>query len=176
MAHADWLLRGLDIELLDIECALCHMTGVQFDKNIRPYKSAILDFLQKLPFAFAQNVLGRANFALINTPFCGDNFLTIKHEIGARILSIISMGLDKSVSLSRLPAVAVQTCFFHTRQLENRKSYFLLRVGEGEKKHPSAQQATLPGAVRGQYEFLRTWGQLYKTLNYNLTSQRVVNT
>ena len=64
------------IELLDIECALCHVTGVQFDKNICPYKSAILDFLQKLPFAFAQNVLGRANFALINPPFCGENFLT----------------------------------------------------------------------------------------------------
>ena len=43
---------------------------------ICPYKSTILDFLQKLPFAFAQNVLGRANFALINPPFCGDNFLT----------------------------------------------------------------------------------------------------
>ena len=41
------------------------------------YKSAILDFLQKLPFAFAQNVLGRANFALINPPFCGDNFFTL---------------------------------------------------------------------------------------------------
>ena len=63
------------IELLDIECTLCHVTGVQFDKNICPYKSAILDFLQKLPLAFAQNVLGRANFALINPPFCGDNFL-----------------------------------------------------------------------------------------------------
>ena len=47
------------IELLDIECALCHVTGVQFDKTICPYKSAILDFLQKLPFAFAQNVLGK---------------------------------------------------------------------------------------------------------------------
>ena len=55
------------IELLDIECALCHVTGVKF---------AILDFLQKLPFSFAQNVLGRAHFALINPPFCGDNFLT----------------------------------------------------------------------------------------------------
>ena len=64
------------IELLDIECALCHVTGVQFDKRICPYKSAILDFSQKLPFAFAQNVLGRANFALINPPFCVDNFLT----------------------------------------------------------------------------------------------------
>ena len=52
------------------------MTGVQFDGEICPYKSAILDFLQKLPFVFAQNVLGRANFALINPPFCGDNFLT----------------------------------------------------------------------------------------------------
>ena len=29
-----------------------------------------------MPFAFAQNVLGRANFALKNPPFCGDNFLT----------------------------------------------------------------------------------------------------
>ena len=55
-----------------IECALCHVTGVQFDRNICPYKSAILNFLQKLLFAFAQNVLGRANFALINPPFCGD--------------------------------------------------------------------------------------------------------
>ena len=64
------------IELLDIECALCHVTGVQFYKTICPYKSAILDFLQKLPFAFPQNVLGRAKFALINPPFCGDNFLT----------------------------------------------------------------------------------------------------
>ena len=64
------------IELLDIECALCHITGVHLTENICPYKSAILDFLQKLPFAFAQNVLGRANFALINPPFCGDNFLT----------------------------------------------------------------------------------------------------
>ena len=64
------------IELLDIECVLCHVTGVQFDRKICPYKSAILDFLQKLPFAFAQNVLGRANFALINPPFCGDNVLT----------------------------------------------------------------------------------------------------
>ena len=69
-------LPGTVIELLDIECALCHVTGVQFDKQICPYKSAILDFLQKLPFAFAQNVLGRANFALINPPFCGDYFLT----------------------------------------------------------------------------------------------------
>ena len=34
-----------------------------------PYKSAILDFLQKLPFAFAQNVLGRVNFAFKNPPF-----------------------------------------------------------------------------------------------------------
>ena len=64
------------IELLDIECALCHVTGVQFARKICPYKSAILDFLQKLPFAFAQNVLGRVNFALINPPFCGDNFFT----------------------------------------------------------------------------------------------------
>ena len=63
------------IELLDIECALCHVTGVQFDKNICPYKSAILIFSSKEPFAFAQNVLGRANFALINPPFCGDNVL-----------------------------------------------------------------------------------------------------
>ena len=44
------------IELLDVECALCHVTGVQFDQNICPYKSAILGFLQKLPFAFAQNI------------------------------------------------------------------------------------------------------------------------
>ena len=50
------------IELLDIESALCHVIGVQFNK--------------KLPLAFAQNVLGRANFALINPPFCADNFLT----------------------------------------------------------------------------------------------------
>ena len=64
------------IELLDIECALWHVAGVQFYKNICAYKSAILDFLQKLPFAFAQNVLGRANFTLIDPPFCGDNFLT----------------------------------------------------------------------------------------------------
>ena len=64
------------IELLDIECALCHVIGVQFDNKKCPYKSAILDFLQKLSFPFAQNVLGRANFALINPPFCGDNFLT----------------------------------------------------------------------------------------------------
>ena len=64
------------IELLDIECVLCHVTGVQFDRKSCPYKSAILDFVQKLPVAFAQNVLGRANFALINPPFCGDNFLT----------------------------------------------------------------------------------------------------
>ena len=56
--------------LLDIECALCHVTGVQFDRKICPYKSAIFDFF------FAQNVLGRANFALIIPPFCGDNFLT----------------------------------------------------------------------------------------------------
>ena len=71
-------LKGLvaSIELLDIECALCHVTGVQFDQKNCPYKSAILDFLKKLPFAFAQNALGRANFALINPPFCGDNFLT----------------------------------------------------------------------------------------------------
>ena len=65
-----------DIELLDIECVLCYVTGVHFDKTICPYKSAILDFLHKLPFAFAQNVLGRANFAIINPPYCGDNFLT----------------------------------------------------------------------------------------------------
>ena len=71
------LLAGsTPLELLDIECALCHVTGVQFDKTYCPYKSAILDFLQKLPFAFAQNVLGRAHFAIINMPFCGDNFLT----------------------------------------------------------------------------------------------------
>ena len=52
---ADVIWRGFDaicvcdvhIELLDIECALCHVTGVQFDKIICPYKSAILDFLQK---------------------------------------------------------------------------------------------------------------------------------
>ena len=53
----------------------CKYDWVQFDRKICPYKSDILDFLQKLPFAFAQNVLGRANFALINPPFCGDNFL-----------------------------------------------------------------------------------------------------
>ena len=41
---------------------------------ICPYKSTILDFLQKLPFAFAQNVLGRANFALINPPFVATIF------------------------------------------------------------------------------------------------------
>ena len=64
------------MELLDIEYALCHVAGVQFHTKICPYKSAILDFLQKLPFVFAQNVLGRANFALINPPFCGGNFLT----------------------------------------------------------------------------------------------------
>ena len=73
------------IELLDIECMLCHVAGVQFDKTIcpmqfvpcnLPLQFAILDFLQKLPFAFAQNVLGRANFAPINLPFCGNNFLT----------------------------------------------------------------------------------------------------
>ena len=68
----DWVRT---IELLHIECALCHVTGIQFDKKIS-YKSAILDFLQKLPVAFPQNVLGRANFALINPPFCGDNFFT----------------------------------------------------------------------------------------------------
>ena len=67
---------------------LCHVTGVQFDRKLCPYKSAILDFLQKLPFAFAQNVLGRANFALINPPFCGDNFLT---DTSPHSLSIISM-------------------------------------------------------------------------------------
>ena len=55
--------------LLDIECALCHVTAVQFDRKMCPYKSAILDFLQQLPFAFVQNVLGRANFALINPLF-----------------------------------------------------------------------------------------------------------
>ena len=59
-----------------IQNARCQVTGVEFDKNICPYKSAIFDFLQKLPFAFAQNVLGPANFALINPPFCGDNCLT----------------------------------------------------------------------------------------------------
>ena len=64
------------IELLDIECAPCHVTEVQFDKTNCPYKSVTLDFLQKIPFVFAQNVLGRANFAFINPPFCGDNFLT----------------------------------------------------------------------------------------------------
>ena len=63
------------IQLLDIECVLCHVTGVQFDRKSCPSKSAILDFLRKLPFSFAQNVLGRANFALF-PPFCGDNFLT----------------------------------------------------------------------------------------------------
>ena len=30
----------------------------------------------KVPFALAQMVLGRVNFALINPPFCGDKFLT----------------------------------------------------------------------------------------------------
>ena len=43
---------GKPIELLDIECVLCHVTGVQFDRKMCPYKSGILDFLQKLPFAF----------------------------------------------------------------------------------------------------------------------------
>ena len=59
-------LPGTVIELLDIECALCHVTGVQFDKQICPYKSAILDFLQKLPFAFL-----------------------LTRDIGARILCLI---------------------------------------------------------------------------------------
>ena len=59
-----------------IECALCHVIGVQFDRKMCPYKSAILDFRQKLTFAFAQNVLGRVKFALINPPYCGDNFFT----------------------------------------------------------------------------------------------------
>ena len=68
--------RSTGEELLDIECVLCHVTGVQFDRKFCPYKSAILDFLQKVQFAFAQNVLGRAHFALINPPFCGDNFFT----------------------------------------------------------------------------------------------------
>ena len=27
---------GIFIELLDIECALCHVTGIQFDKKICP--------------------------------------------------------------------------------------------------------------------------------------------
>ena len=79
-----WAMR--EIRDLHIECALRHVTGIQFDKKMCPYKSAILDFLQKLPFAFAQNVLGRANFALINPPFCGDNFLT---DTRARILCLI---------------------------------------------------------------------------------------
>ena len=47
------------------------------------YKSAILDFLQKLPFAFAQNVLGRANFAILWRQFF------YWHEIGARILCLL---------------------------------------------------------------------------------------
>ena len=53
-------------------------------------KSAILDFLQKLPFSFAQNVLGRANFSVINPPFCGDIFL-LTRDRSPHSMSIISM-------------------------------------------------------------------------------------
>ena len=63
------------IELLDMECTLCHVMGSNLTKQF-----AILDSLQKLPLAFAQNVLDRANFALI-TFDC--------HEIGARILCLL---------------------------------------------------------------------------------------
>ena len=87
-----WLAKS--IELLDIECALCHVTGIQFDKKICPYKSAILDFLQKLPFAFAQNVLGRANFALINPRFCGDIFW-LTRDRSPHSMSIISMAKSR---------------------------------------------------------------------------------
>ena len=39
------LFRGRILELFDIECALCHVTGVQFDKKMRHYESAIFDFI-----------------------------------------------------------------------------------------------------------------------------------
>ena len=52
--HGRGLTRGAleengvqNSRLLDIQCALCHVTGVQFDKKICTYKSAILDFLRK---------------------------------------------------------------------------------------------------------------------------------
>ena len=53
------------IELWDIECALCHVTGVQFDKKNCPYKSAILDFLQK-----NQLLLGRGPKQAASFRFC----------------------------------------------------------------------------------------------------------
>ena len=101
--HCTWpVLRYVcTIELLDIECVLCHVTGVQFDRKSCPYKSAILDFLQKLPFPFAQNVLGQAKFALINPPFCCDNFLTdTRYEppsSGIGILALVNSLQQKQI-------------------------------------------------------------------------------
>ena len=73
------------------------------------YKSAILDFLQKLPFASAQNVLGRVNFSLINPPFCGDHFLTDRHETGARILCLIFLWSRLCPTLDSRPTTINQT-------------------------------------------------------------------
>ena len=62
---------GVPIELLDIDArALSNMSGVQYNKKIYPYKSAIL---------------WRQFFDL--------------HEIRARILSIISMGVPHVLAL-----------------------------------------------------------------------------
>ena len=52
------------------------MTGVQFDQIFALINPPFWIFFKNYCFAFAQNVLGRANFALINPPFCGENFLT----------------------------------------------------------------------------------------------------
>ena len=58
------------IELVDIECVLGDVSGVQIIALINPpFWILRILFLQ-------QKILGRVNFALINPPFCGDTFLT----------------------------------------------------------------------------------------------------
>ena len=80
-------LTGLNHRIIRYRMrALSRDRGSNLTKKICAYKSAILDFLQKLQFDFAQNVLWRADFALINPPFCGENFLT------DRILCLFLMG------------------------------------------------------------------------------------
>ena len=63
------------IELLDIECALSR-DRVQFDKNVALINPPFRIFFKNYRLFLHKMSWGRANFALINPPFCGDNFLT----------------------------------------------------------------------------------------------------
>ena len=66
-----WL--GLDHRIIRYRMrALWRDRGPIFEKIFCSYKSGMLDFPQKNRLLFTQKVLTRANFPIINPPFCGD--------------------------------------------------------------------------------------------------------